>query len=158
MYSWVRKIVGSDSVLLQQYSLHTYKSRCGDNRFCITSWLRARICQSSCMALSNYSHLSTYFTSIYVVCSTLSILSQAREFVNTKLEMIPSCWAPWSGAQVDNCVEIRKQTAFQKTEEPRPEPEEKTVTVSNVTEEAGLTEAGINVFRGIDSNKQRAMP
>jgi hypothetical protein len=32
------------------------------------------------------------------------------------------------------------------------------VTVSNVTEGSGLTEAGINVFQSTDSNKQRATP
>jgi hypothetical protein len=59
---------------------------------------------------------------------------------------------------VDDLVEIRKQTAFEKAEEPGPEPEERTVKVSNVTEEPGLTAAGINVFQGTDSNKQRATP
>jgi DNA-binding Xre family transcriptional regulator len=35
-----------------------------------------------------------------------------------------------------------------------PDPRERTMAVSELTEELGLTEAGITVFEGIDSNEQ----
>jgi DNA-binding Xre family transcriptional regulator len=35
-----------------------------------------------------------------------------------------------------------------------PDSKERTVAVSELTEELGLTEAGINVFKGVDSNEQ----
>ena len=50
---------------------------------------------------------------------------------------------------LDNLVEIRKQSALEKAED-------RTVTVSKLTEGLGFTDVGIRAFEGIDSNEQRA--
>jgi hypothetical protein len=50
------------------------------------------------------------------------------------------------------CFEIRNKSALE-TEEP--EPNERTMLVLKVTEGLGLIEAGIKVFKDIDSNEQR---
>jgi hypothetical protein len=54
----------------------------------------------------------------------------------------------------DNRVEIREPHAGEESVEP--EPEERTMAVSKLTEGLRLTEAGIKVFGDIDSNEQRA--
>jgi hypothetical protein len=51
-------------------------------------------------------------------------------------------------------VDIRKQSAPGEAEDPEPEPKERTVTDSKLTEELRLIEAGIKVFEDIDSNEQ----
>jgi hypothetical protein len=97
MYAWLGKTTGSDSGLLQKRALYTCTSRGGGYSLLYNCWSRARICHSSCIVLCQYSHPPTYVTSIYVVHPILSILSQERKFINTKLKMFPRCWTPWSG-------------------------------------------------------------
>jgi len=55
---------------------------------------------------------------------------------------------------LDILVEIQKQNILQEAEEPGPWPENRTVTVSQLTERLGFTDIGIRVFEGIDSNEQ----
>lgn len=43
-------------------------------------------------------------------------------------------------------LEIWKQNTLEEAEEREPEPKERTITVLNLTEWLGLTEAGIKVF------------
>lgn len=45
-------------------------------------------------------------------------------------------------------------STLEEAEEPLPNPRERTMAVSELTEELGLTEAVIMVFEGIDSNEQ----
>jgi len=52
-------------------------------------------------------------------------------------------------------VEIQKQNTLEEAEEPEPGPEDRTVTVSELTEGLGFTDTGIRVFEGKDSNEQR---
>jgi len=56
---------------------------------------------------------------------------------------------------LDNLVEIQKQNILEEAEEPGPGPEDRTVTVSELTEGLGFMDIGIRVFAGIDSNEQR---
>ena len=51
---------------------------------------------------------------------------------------------------LDNPVEILKQSALEEAEEPEPEPKVRAVTVLQLTERLGLTEAGIRVSEDID--------
>jgi hypothetical protein len=53
-----------------------------------------------------------------------------------------------------NLVEIQKQSAHEKAEEP--EPKEGTLMIAKVTEGLGLSEAGIKVSEDIDANEQQA--
>ena len=61
---------------------------------------------------------------------------------------------PYSWSQAQPCCWIWKQSTLEEAEEPLPDPRERTMAVSELTELLGLTEAGINVFEGIDSNEQ----
>jgi hypothetical protein len=55
---------------------------------------------------------------------------------------------------LDDLVEIRKQSALEEAEESEPECKERTVTVLNLAEGRGVTEADIRMFEDIDSNEQ----
>jgi hypothetical protein len=59
---------------------------------------------------------------------------------------------------LDHLVDIRKQSALEETEEPEPEPGERTVMVVNLTEGLGLTEEGIKAFVDADWKEQLAAP
>jgi len=52
-------------------------------------------------------------------------------------------------------VEIQKQSAIERTEEPKPEPKERTVMVSESTEGLGHIEADIRKSEHIDSNSKQ---
>jgi cysteine synthase len=54
-------------------------------------------------------------------------------------------------------VEIRKQSAVEEAEEPEPDPKERAMTVLNLTEGLGVTEAGIKVFEDTDRKELRAL-
>jgi hypothetical protein len=54
----------------------------------------------------------------------------------------------------DHLVEIQKQSALEGTEEPEPEPKERTMTAMKLTEGLGLTEAGIKVFEDLHWSEQ----
>jgi hypothetical protein len=56
---------------------------------------------------------------------------------------------------LENLVEIQKQNTLEEAEEPKPGPEDRTVTVSELTEGLGFRDSGIRVFEGKDSNEQR---
>jgi len=47
---------------------------------------------------------------------------------------------------LENLVEIQKQNTLEEAEEPEPGPEDRTVTVSKLTEGFGIMDAGIRVF------------
>jgi hypothetical protein len=49
----------------------------------------------------------------------------------------------------DNLVEIRKQSATETAEVPKPEPKDRTVTVSRLTEGTGFIEDGIKVLGAV---------
>jgi hypothetical protein len=57
---------------------------------------------------------------------------------------------------LDYNVEIRKQSALEEAEEPDPEPKERTVTVSKLSEGLGLIEGGVEVSEDIGWNEQGA--
>jgi hypothetical protein len=57
---------------------------------------------------------------------------------------------------LDYNVEIRKQSVLEEPEEPDPEPKERTVTVSKLSEGLGLIEGGVEVSEDIDWNEQGA--
>jgi len=50
-------------------------------------------------------------------------------------------------------VDLEART-LEEAEEPLPDPRERTMALSQLKEELGLTEAVITVFEGIDSNEQ----
>ena len=52
-------------------------------------------------------------------------------------------------------MEIQKQSAIEETEEPKPEPKERNMMVSELTEGLGRIEAGIKKFEHIDSNSNK---
>jgi hypothetical protein len=56
---------------------------------------------------------------------------------------------------LDHLAEIRKQTTLEEAEEPEPEPKERTMPVTLLTEGLGLTGAGIKGSEDNDSYKQR---
>ena len=60
---------------------------------------------------------------------------------------------------LDHLVEIRKQNAFEETEEPEPEPEpkERTLTVLKLTAGHGLAQVGIKVSEDNDWNEQQKL-
>lgn len=49
-------------------------------------------------------------------------------------------------------VEIKRQSAIEESEKPKPEPKERTMMVSELTEGLGHIETGIKKFEHIDSN------
>jgi hypothetical protein len=59
---------------------------------------------------------------------------------------------------LNNPIEIRMQSMLEEDvePEPHPEPKERTVPVSHLTEGLGLTEAGIKVLEHTDCNEQPA--
>jgi hypothetical protein len=54
---------------------------------------------------------------------------------------------------LDHLAEIRKQSTLEEAEKPEPEPKERAMSVTVLTEGLGLTGAGIKVFGDNDSNK-----
>jgi hypothetical protein len=56
---------------------------------------------------------------------------------------------------LDNLFENQKQNTLEEAEEPEPGPQDRTVTVSELTEGLGFKDTGIRVFEDIDSNEQR---
>jgi hypothetical protein len=56
--------------------------------------------------------------------------------------------------KVGHFVDIYKQSALEEVEEHKPYPKEGTVTVLQLTERLGLTEADMKMFEGIDWKEQ----
>jgi hypothetical protein len=56
---------------------------------------------------------------------------------------------------LDSLLEIQKQSALEEAEDPEPKPKERTMTVSQLNEVLGLSEARIKVFEDTGSKLQR---
>jgi hypothetical protein len=58
---------------------------------------------------------------------------------------------------LDQLVEIRKQNAVEETEQPEPEPKERTVTILKLTAGHGLAQVGIKVSEDNDWNEHQKL-